>query len=350
MGLDARNEMRMAKQGRKVRAYKNPRVAYCLRRREEGGQRGRGYEGREPGKQDRFYSSLGIIPGSRRSYIVLTLSGLPNYPWPPTLPRASRGPEKCPFTLFAASRLFFVSSPSLPSSTPLFSFSCTKKGRVKVICFNAKGKYLVSRTVIWILNSSLPAIETASLSLSLTDDASCRARPSGLVIISELSWKTQAGRRKKDSRVNSSFGVAALVSLSCRLFSRIICHDSFRCSSSLSPRPVHSCAHTSHLTHCRRMQLESRSGATGVRSLAHPSLPLRRWKEVCGATSATTRVQRVHRENHYAPRPERDVATRRIVIFPRFLIIKISSRRRPPPHFSRFSPLSVSLIAMESYF
>lgn len=32
-GLGARNEMRMAKDERKVDGYKNPRAAYCLRRR-----------------------------------------------------------------------------------------------------------------------------------------------------------------------------------------------------------------------------------------------------------------------------------------------------------------------------
>lgn len=101
VGCDERDENG---EGGKVGGYKNPRAAYCLRRRRRamvrrGGERTGGRTRSRWGrtnwdKQDRFYSSLGIIPGSRRSYIVLTLSGLPNYSSPSPLPCP---PSLCPF-------------------------------------------------------------------------------------------------------------------------------------------------------------------------------------------------------------------------------------------------------------
>lgn len=129
--------------------------------------------------------------------------------------------------------------------------------------------YLTVRAVCLIFKIRQP--RRSSLGECRLADASCcgSTRPSGLVI-SELSWKTRAGRRKKDSRVNSSFGVAALVSL---LFSTIICHDSFRCSSSPPPSsPIR--PSLSHPAHSRRMQLESRCEAERQAALAR-SLTLR---------------------------------------------------------------------------
>lgn len=115
IGLGVRNEN--SEGGGKVGGYKNPRTAYCLRRRPAmvGGGARLGIRwaqwGREDwDKQDRFYSSLGIIPGARRSYIALTLSGLPNYSSSPFLPSHRHSVsflrlEKCSFTLFIVFRL-----------------------------------------------------------------------------------------------------------------------------------------------------------------------------------------------------------------------------------------------------
>lgn len=135
VGCDERDENG---EGGKVGGYKNPRAAYCLRRRRamvrRGGERTGGRTRSRWGrtnwdKQDRFYSSLGIIPGSRRSYIVLTLSGLPNYssssplPCSPSLSVPFPRLEKCSFTLFVVLVYLFFSR-SLPS---LSSFRKTKK-------------------------------------------------------------------------------------------------------------------------------------------------------------------------------------------------------------------------------
>lgn len=81
VGCDERDENG---EGGKVGGYKNPRAAYCLRRRramvrrggrEDGGEDEESVGGRTNwDKQDRFYSSLGIIPGISallyRPYIV----------------------------------------------------------------------------------------------------------------------------------------------------------------------------------------------------------------------------------------------------------------------------------------
>lgn len=299
------------------------------------------YEEQEPGKQDRFYSSLGIILGSRRSYIVLTLSGLPNYPRSPVFP----GLEKCPFTLFAASRLFFTFFPSLICALLFFVFLSLslsflrKKAHRKEFFHDKKEVLGPSHRSSYFFKFATSRRSELERVLYLADTSCCdRARPSGLVI-SELSWKTRAGRRKKDSRVNSSFGVTALVSLLPLVFK-----DNLSRQLPLQlvpfPRPVH--IHSSVrpslpptpliLEGCSSNRDAKRSDRHSLaRSPFAPSL--RYWKEVCGATSATTQVQRVHRENHYAPRPERVSATPRIVIFPHFLVIKISSQWRFLPLF-----------------
>lgn len=95
IGLSVRNEMRIAKEEEKSAVIKiHERHIASVVVGQWLGRRGREWRmgirwtqwGRENwDKQDRFYSSLGIIPGSRRSYIALTLSGLPNYSPPLSL-------------------------------------------------------------------------------------------------------------------------------------------------------------------------------------------------------------------------------------------------------------------------
>lgn len=113
--------MRMAKEEEKsvvIKIHERHIASVVVVGRWLGGRRGWrmevGWEqrGRENwDKQHRFYSSLGIISGSRRYYIVLTLSGLPNYSsssLPPPLSVAlSLSLEKYSFTLFVVSRLSF---------------------------------------------------------------------------------------------------------------------------------------------------------------------------------------------------------------------------------------------------
>lgn len=183
----------------------------------------------------------------------------------------------------------------------------------------------------------------------------------GCILLRPAAVVKDANGRKKDSRVNSSFGVAALVSLLPLVFednlSRQLPLQLAFPSLPTLPDPALPPPCCSFSKDAARIAM--RSGATGARSLARSSvrsLTLRCWKEVCGATSATTRVQRVHRENHYAPRPERDSAAPRVVIFPRFLVIKISSRLDvllSSPLFSSFlfSPRPLLIAAKRrSYF